>query len=398
VFLWVGPTGAGELNPPSGPIAPTDRTPIADSTTPGDAQAVHRITLSGSYYLRGNVTGVAGKHGIVIGASNVTLDLNGFEVVGVVGSFDGISTAPSGQSNIAVRNGTVRAWGSAGIGMSNSSALLVEGVRAVNNGSDGLLIGTESVVRNCISNDNVQEGIQVSPTCTVVNCTASGNRDGFLVSVGSTVSGCTANDNLDDGFAVLGAVTVEHCTAVSNDDTGFESTGPGNTLVGCTARDNGEGAATTNKHGFALNANATLVHCTAYSNNGDGINATDGSTIRECTASFNGVDGIRVSDDNLVIGNNCDSNGVLADGAGVHATGTDNRVEGNNVIDNDFGLDVDLSGNFIIRNSATSNGTNYEIAANNVGFYVSGTNTAAVSGSSGGTTIGTTDPWANISY
>ena len=41
---------------------------------------------------------------------------------------------------------------------------------------------------------------------------------------------------------------------------------------------------------------------------------------------------------------------------------------------------------------------NYDIAASNVGFYVTGTTTAAVTGSSGGTTVGTTDPWANISY
>ncbi|HZW06443.1 MAG TPA: hypothetical protein VFF65_04910, partial [Phycisphaerales bacterium] len=53
---------AGPIDPPAGPVAPTGRTlaeveprtPIGPVTTPGDADAVFKITQPGSYYLAGN--------------------------------------------------------------------------------------------------------------------------------------------------------------------------------------------------------------------------------------------------------------------------------------------------------------------------------------------------------
>ena len=82
-------------------------------------------------------------------------------------------------------------------------------------------------------------------------------------------------------------------------------------------------------------------------------------------------------------------------------TSTDNRIEGNNVTGNDRGIAVDLSGNLIIRNSASGNSVAYDIAAGNrYGpiIDISATGTAAVSGSSAASTVATTDPWANFTY
>ena len=53
------------------------RIAINTASTPGDADSVFRITQPGSYYLTGNTSGVAAKHGIEIDASDVTLDLMG---------------------------------------------------------------------------------------------------------------------------------------------------------------------------------------------------------------------------------------------------------------------------------------------------------------------------------
>jgi parallel beta-helix repeat protein len=104
--------------------------------------------------------------------------------------------------------------------------------------------------------------------------------------------------------------------------------------------------------------------------------------------------------DGRITDNNCDGNGAsTGDGAGVHIFGSDCRVEGNNVTDNDRGIDVDLSGNLIIRNSASGNATNYEIAANNkVGPIVLAPDSVAISGDTGGAGVGTTNPWANLTY
>jgi parallel beta-helix repeat protein len=97
-------------------------------------------------------------------------------------------------------------------------------------------------------------------------------------------------------------------------------------------------------------------------------------------------------------------NGNNGDGAGIHCTtggGTSNRIEGNNVTDNDRGIDVDSTGNLILRNSASDNTTNYEIAADNrygpIEDITAG-GTAAVSGSSAPGTASSSNPWTNFSY
>jgi hypothetical protein len=99
--------------------------------------------------------------------------------------------------------------------------------------------------------------------------------------------------------------------------------------------------------------------------------------------------------------NVCSNNGNNGDGAGIHALAGDNRIEANNVVENDRGIDVDLPGNLILRNSAAFNTTNYDIAANNVfGAIVDRTApvSPAVTGNSAVSSAGTTDPWANFAY
>src|SRR5678815_1587099 len=101
----------GPLTPPGAP-APTMKTldqveprvAINATNTPGDDDSLFKITQPGSYYLTGNITGVAGKHGIEIAASGVTLDLNGFDLVGVagMGPFDGVSATVVGLTNICL--------------------------------------------------------------------------------------------------------------------------------------------------------------------------------------------------------------------------------------------------------------------------------------------------------
>ncbi len=88
------------------------------------------------------------------------------------------------------------------------------------------------------------------------------------------------------------------------------------------------------------------------------------------------------------------------DGAGFHIAGGDNRVDGCASNGNDRGYDVDGGGNLIVRNSAAGNTTNYDIATGNSigGIIAAGTNPAAIAGNSAAGTIGTTDPWSNISY
>ena len=66
----------GPLTPPAGPVASSmkplsevePRIAVSAANTPGDGANLFRITQPGSYYLTGNVAGVAGKNGISIEA------------------------------------------------------------------------------------------------------------------------------------------------------------------------------------------------------------------------------------------------------------------------------------------------------------------------------------------
>ena len=110
--------------------------------------------------------------------------------------------------------------------------------------------------------------------------------------------------------------------------------------------------------------------------------------------------GISANSDSIITGNTCNLNGHLAgDGAGIRVAGVDNRIDSNNVTDNDCGIEVESPDNLIIRNSASGNTINYTIAINNrVGEIVSAPDSGNISGDTGGMGVGSTDPWANFSF
>lgn len=375
---------AGPLNPPAGPITSTYKTltevepriAINATNTPGDANSLFKISQPGSYYLTGNITGEAGKHGIEIVASGVTLDLNGFDLVGVpaMGLFDGVSVTTGPFTNIAVVNGSVRGWGDEGVdlGSNNPTNCRVENVQASGNSGAGIASGTASVV---------------------VNCSAYQNGTGVIVQFGSSLLNCTAHENTNTGIFTADGSTVTNCTAFRNIGRGF-SLGSSSAITGCTAFDNG-------LDGISC-PGCTITNCTAVANAGNGILGSSGSTIVNCTAKDSTLDGIRVTSSCVISGNSCSNNGSgTGDGAGIHATGADNRIEGNKCTGADRGIDVDVAGNIIVRNTCAGSTSNWEIAiGNSVGpIVVAGTNAAAISGNGPvASTLGSTDPNANFTY
>jgi len=102
-----------------------------------------------------------------------------------------------------------------------------------------------------------------------------------------------------------------------------------------------------------------------------------------------------------VLANACSFNGNGGDGAGIHATDSDNRIEGNNCTGADRGIDVDVAGNIIIKNTCAGNTINWVIAANNVVGPILDRRvpaSAAISGNSAPDSTGSTHPNANFSY
>jgi len=170
------------------------------------------VTLdsSGSYKLTSNLTITDGAvDGIDITADNVTLNLNGFAIIGSA-SGTGIGISAFGQSNVNVFNGSVLSMGSHGIVLDIAST--VDRVNALDNGGDGIVTQGGSRVTNSTASRNFGNGINTGIGCQVENSIANRNGvDGITVGLRSSVLYNTANFNENDGIE-----TAQRCLVVGN--------------------------------------------------------------------------------------------------------------------------------------------------------------------------------------
>jgi parallel beta-helix repeat protein len=405
----------GPLDPPAGPVAPTakpiaelePRTAINAANTPGNAAALFRITQPGSYYLTGNITGVAGKSGIEITTSGVTVDLRGFNLTGVAGSLDGIVVPGlDGTNTIAITSGLISSWGGAGINTSNKFNIRITSVTASNNHNDGIYAGKASTIIGCNACSNGGNGISTDEGCTVTASACSYNGgSGFAVGKGSTVSACAAIQNGGAGLGIStstgGPSSFVNCSASNNRD-GI-APGAGSTVTDCTVVSN-------TRHGILANSACTITNCTITSNASNGIDASAGCMIVGCTLRSNGLNGISAGASGAIIRDNtCSSNGANGTAAGINIVSTPlinlmgpgARIEGNNCYGATYGILVASSGNIIIKNTCKATQYNFQIAAGNaMGPIVNATTNAALieGGAGGAPSTLSTDPNANYNF
>lgn len=374
--LLTGRAQAGPLDPPAGPIAPTPgpepRIPINAQNTPGDSQALFRITQPGSYYLTGNITGISGRNGLTIAADNVTVDLMGYALIGVPGSLNGINAA-SGVKHIHIRNGILTDWDSNGV----------------------VLLSNNSRVSDIIAVDNEISGMFLGSQCSIANSTASNNGSrGIITAFDCSVSNCSCSNNGSDGISLGQGGMVVDSVATLNAQRGIRVNATG-TVLSCVARGNGS-------HGIETSWASVVSHRTSAANSGFGIYTLNGDcSITDCTTRANTQGGVRVFQRSIVRGNNCSGHSE-PDAPGILMASSRNRIESNQCAGNTVGIRSTSNASMIFANTCNGNNTNWEIAASNYCWAPSMFTTSPINGANGGGSSpfggGTPDPLANFSY
>lgn len=188
---------------------------MAGGVSPGDAPGSPvTIDQPGSYQLTGNldVTGEPSPQNVTaiqILVSFVTLDLNGFSLVGptVCSGSPVTSCAPAGSGDgidsktsnfIRIGNGVVRGFGDAGIDAGNAT---VERVQAFSNGSRGIAVNWGGLVTASAASANGVYGISGNSLLVESSRASENAYIGIYANVG-TVRDCEAFKNGYFGIAV----------------------------------------------------------------------------------------------------------------------------------------------------------------------------------------------------
>jgi hypothetical protein len=408
-----------------------------------------KATLTGNLASTGNT-----RAGIVIASDNVTVDLNGFEITGqgtggttgVYATTLGLDDPPdtSGSINssadgvyvggnygdIVIKNGSIRNWGGEGIdGSTDLYASRLEDLILTANDSSGIWAHDAMIVRNCTARLNGTDGVETEERSILKDVTGEySGSDGLDTSIGSVITDCIANFNEDDGFQILRTV-VGNCSAEENLSDGYAGSGlfvnssalengvegfrmllsEAFLVANCSARGNGEvgfdistsdagvihgsTASQNDIGGFRLDLSSITVNCTAFDNGNDsddftGSNVEDygfwiqdiSNLMRHCVADGHGTFSTGYVED--------------TDGAGIVSTLPDNLIDENTVTNNEVGIRADNEDNFMTRNRASNNATDYNFNGNSLWGPI--VNVGGVGNITSQTNSG--NRWANFAY
>lgn len=183
----------------------------------------YTINSPGSYYINRDLSSAG--HGIIVNKNHVTIDLRGHTIKGSgTGTYYGIYM--NGRTNVEIKNGTVRNFGSHGIFEVNSppgSSHRVINIRAIGNHGDGIILGgTDHLVEGCTASFNTCNGIDTGYGCMIINNTAYNNGyDGIHTNSGCTISGNIVYNNGHSGISTGAGCSVKNNTAYYNQRYGI---------------------------------------------------------------------------------------------------------------------------------------------------------------------------------
>jgi parallel beta-helix repeat protein len=338
--------------------------------------------ITGSIRLTNGLSGCQ-LQGLIVGADNITIDLDGKTISG------------NGLDNIGIDAGIDNSAGHTGV--------IIKGPRRrggkIRGFEQGVLVQggtTENRLQRFTVTGNV-EGVRLESSAnTVTKVKAVGNvEEGIVVfgGDGNVISRNPVKDNGDIGILLTDDADsnqVLNNSVTRNADEGIHLNGAdSNTVSGNIASANGR---PNNEDGIDLDAsNANTIEFNAANGNGeDGLDLNDShnNTFRSNSAKSNPEDGVDIGNSN---GNTFESNNLSENGEeGVdHDAADGNTYQENSANDNgDDGINVDGAGNVLNQNVVKRNG---HAVNDDVGLGIDATNDPTVSGA-GNIATGNDDP------
>lgn len=254
------------------------------------------IGASGSYVLTSNLdlSAIPNESAISInaGVHDVSIDLNGFSIVGPCTGTPCAATSGNGiaglsSDRVSVKNGTVR-------GMAGNGVLLGAGARLSDlvleaHGADGAQLGDAAVLTRIVARANGQDGLDVDEGSTVNDCVAIGNADdGIEVDGhGTVVTRSSARLNGGHGiYASTAETVISECNVSANTGTGIRTTHASSILHNMSTSNTGTG--------IYAGSGSNLVENVSSGNGSHGIEVWDGVRLESNTIRSNGGSGVRV--------------------------------------------------------------------------------------------------------
>jgi parallel beta-helix repeat protein len=287
-------------------------------------------------------------------------------------------------------------------GIAAGLACTISGCTSANNTNSGISCSFGGSISDCTAEGNLNRGIDAGASSSVVHCSVVGidygvatGHYGILVGDTSVVKDCISRNNVSGGIDVAGIragtnCILSGCAATTNSPFGI-SAGANCVVTGCSASWNVASVAT----GISAGQSSMVRDCNANGNY-VGISVTAlYTTVEGCVVSGNRSEGILISANGcLILNNTCDNNGsgALVNGGITGLSISNGRIEANHFSNNSHnGLYLDSASvhNVIARNVAVTNivqTTSYNLSTANNDFGPMGRAATA------------TSPWANLQY
>jgi len=385
---------------------------ITVNGTPGGGSGDDRIAITslpfniigpGSYYFPSNLffTATSGN-AITINSSDVTIDFNGYNLIGpgiAVCACHGISMG--NYRNVVIRNGTIKSFGGHGIcnSATTSSGYRISKIRSHSNGLSGIYLeGSNHLVTQSAVYDNGGVGsggfgINLPGDGNSVTRSVVSNNNGGGINTGSasTVSHNGVGNNTGTGINTGSASTITHNGVSNNTGTGiigvsgntysnnrvYSNTGSG--MIGVSGNNytnnnvyNNSGSGLTGGSGCSYVSNniynntlsgiiaglaARVKGNICYSNRHSGITAGNGSKVVDNTVYLNNTinspshAGIVATGRAIILSNTLSLNSKQ----NIHVSGDGNIVEDNTVSDSENGITFASGTNYSSGNKAFGN-------------------------------------------